>query len=112
MKYIRVVFCPKQIGIYWFWVIAKGYGSLKRNSGLQWTCITQEKKGVYKYIGLINWYKDMWSRRLHAIQTLGKLTQTNIKFKQTYIEQEVFDEIKWVVARYVLLVYPGFILFK
>ena len=112
MKYIRVFFVQNKLEYIGFGLIAKGYGSLKRNSGLQWTCITQEKKGVYKYIGLINWYKDMWSRRLHAIQTLGKLTQTNIKCKQTYIEQEVFDEIKWVVARYVLLVYPGFILFK
>ena len=48
----------------------------------------------------------MWSRRSHMLASLPKLTSTKVKFKWNKIEQNSFDEIKWILARNNLLTYP------
>ena len=41
----------------------------------------------------------MWSMCSHTLETLTKITPTKVKFKWTKIEQDAFDEIKWIVGR-------------
>ena len=58
------------------------------------------------FIGLVNYYRDMWSKRSHLLHPLTELTLNRLKFKWAYAEQKAFDEIKCIVARYTLLAYP------
>ena len=48
----------------------------------------------------------MWSRRSQMLAPLTKITSTKVKFKWTKIEQDAFDEIKWILSRDNLLTYP------
>ena len=41
----------------------------------------------------------MWERRSHVIAPLTKIPSNKVEFKWTKIEQDDFDEIKWIVAR-------------
>ena len=51
----------------------------------------------------------MWSRYSHALASLSKIAFSRVKFKCTKTEQqEVFDEIKQIVANSVLLDYPDY----
>ena len=51
----------------------------------------------------------MWSKRSNLLQPLTVLMSNKVKFKSTVVEQKPFDEIKWIVARNNLLIYPNFI---
>ena len=49
---------------------------------------------------------DMWAKRSHLLQTFTDLTSKKLKFKWTSVDQNVFDEIKLIVTRGALLIYP------
>ena len=63
-------------------------------------------KIVQKFIGIINYYQDMWPRRSHTLSPLTKLKSINRKCNWTKFEQNAFDEIKRIVSRDNLLTYP------
>ena len=65
-------------------------------------------KHVRAFIGLVNYYMDMWDRRSHLIHPLTALTSNKVKFKWTDVEQKGFDDIKRDVAHDTLLPYPDF----
>ena len=51
-------------------------------------------KQVRAFLGLVNYYRDMWKKRLHLIQPLAALTSTKLMFRWTDFEQKAFDEMK------------------
>ena len=48
----------------------------------------------------------MWARHSHISAPITKITSSKVKFKWNKIKQDVFKEIKRIVARGVLLTYP------
>ena len=66
------------------------------------------QKEVRKFIGVINYYCDMWPTRSHKLAPLTMLTSITRKFKRTQVEQDGFDEIKRIVDCGSLLTYPYF----
>ncbi len=66
------------------------------------------RKQVRSFIGMINYYRDMWPKRSHLLAPLTILTSKNVKFKWTDEHQKAFDEIKTVIAQETLLTYPDF----
>ena len=63
---------------------------------------------VRTFVGLVNYYRDIWARRSHLLQPLTALTSTKVKFKLTDVEQWAFNKIKQIVAVDTLLIYPDF----
>ena len=66
------------------------------------------RKQVRSFIGMINYYRDMWPKRSHLLAPLTNLTSKNVKFKWTEEHQKAFDEIRTVIAQETMLVYPDF----
>ena len=66
------------------------------------------RKEVRQFIGVINYYHNIWSRLSHTLAPLTKLTSMKINFKWTEIKKDAFDEIKRIMARDTLLTYPYF----
>ena len=60
-------------------------------------------------MGVMNYYRNMWSRRSHLLAPLTRLTSIKQIFKWTRVEQDVFEKIKRMVERDTLLTYPYFI---
>ena len=50
----------------------------------------KNKWPVCEFIGLVNYYRDMWDRRSHLLQPLTALTPYKVKFICTYIKQKAF----------------------
>ena len=65
-------------------------------------------KEVQYFMGVINYYCNIWPRRSHMLVPLTILTFINRKLKWTKVEQDAFDKIKRIVARDTLLTYPYF----
>ena len=64
------------------------------------------RKLVRKFIGVINYYHNMWPMRLHKLAPSPKLTSIKRKIKWTKFEQDTFEKIKRIMARDTLLNYP------
>ena len=66
------------------------------------------QKEVHQFIGVVNYYRNMWSRRSHMLAPLTNIKSSKVKCKCTKMEQDYFDGIKRIVARDDLLSYPYF----
>ena len=66
------------------------------------------KKELRSFIGLVNYYRDMWVKRSHLLAPLASLTSKTTKWKWGPEQAEAFREIKKVISRKVLLAYPDF----
>ena len=65
-------------------------------------------KYVRYFIGIVNYYRDMWAKRSHLLHPLTALTLHKVRFKCTDLEQKLFDDIKRAVSQDTLLAYPEF----
>ena len=70
--------------------------------------VPKNKKEVRSFIGLINYYRDMWAKRSEIITPLTMLTSKNAKWEWNDVHQNAFNKIKQIVARETLLAYPDF----
>ena len=50
----------------------------------------------------------MWAKRKHLLQPLTTLTSNKVKLNWKFVKQKAFDEIKQIVTRDTLLIYPDF----
>ena len=48
---------------------------------------------VREFLGLVNYYRDMWARRSHLLQPLTALTSTKANFKWTDVKQQAFNKL-------------------
>ena len=60
------------------------------------------------FLGMVNFYRDMWRRRSHLIAPLTQLLGKGKKFKWEKEHQEAFEEIKSVLSKETLLAFPDF----
>jgi RNase H-like domain found in reverse transcriptase len=67
------------------------------------------QKQLRRFIGMINYYHDMWKQRSHLVAPLTALTSVKTKWQWTATQQDAFDAIKQLVAKETLLSYPDFI---
>jgi hypothetical protein len=60
------------------------------------------------FLGMINYYIDMWQKRSHMLAALTGLVSPLVKYKWGEEQQKAFDEIKQKVSQETLLVFPDF----
>ena len=61
-------------------------------------------KELWSFLGLVNYYHDMWPRRTHTLAPLAALTG-KAPFRWTHIEQTAFDQMKALITADALLHY-------
>ena len=66
------------------------------------------KRQLRSFIGIINYYRDMWIRRSELLAPLTSMTSKESKWNWTEVHQKNFDLIKHIIAKEVLLAYPNF----
>jgi hypothetical protein len=66
------------------------------------------RKDVRRFIGLVNYYRDVWGKRSEILAPLTALTSINVKLTWTDKEQNAFDTMKRIMARETILAYPNF----
>ena len=66
------------------------------------------KRQLRRFLGMVNYYRDMWQKRSHILARLTKLCSPKAKFVWEKEQQESFDHIKKVISREVMLSFPDF----
>jgi hypothetical protein len=66
------------------------------------------RKQLRRFIGMVNYYRDMWIHRSHLMTPLSALTTVKKKWKWEREHQKAFDDIKKIIARETILAYPDF----
>ena len=65
-------------------------------------------KQLRQFIGMINFYSNMWQKCSELLAPLTALTSKNVKYDWKDEHQKFFDAIKRVIGRELLLAYPDF----
>ena len=66
------------------------------------------KRQLRTFLGMVNFYRDMWHRRSHVLAPLTALISKDAKFKWEDKHQKAFDEMKRVISQETLLSFPDF----
>ena len=102
-------FAKSELEYLGFWITRQGIMPLpKKVQAIKNLAVPKTKKQLRSFIGIINYYRDMWVRRSEYLAPLSSLTSKTIKWKWTNKHQVAFENIKCLVSREVLLTYPDF----
>jgi hypothetical protein len=66
------------------------------------------KRQLRHFLGMINYYRDMWQKRSHMLAPLTGLVSPLVKYKWGKEQQEAFEEVKQKVSQETLLAFPDF----
>ena len=66
------------------------------------------RKQLRGFIGMVNFYQDMWPKRSELLAPLSTMTSTKVPFKWTQEHEEAFSKMKKIMAREILLAFPDF----
>ena len=80
----------------------------KKIEAIQRIAEPKTKKELRSFIGVVNYYRDMWIRRSHVLAPLAALTSKSAKWKWQKEHAEAFRNIKNIISREVMLAYPDF----
>ena len=80
----------------------------KKVEAIQAPAVPKSRKKLRQFIGMINFYRDMWQKRSEILAPLTALTSKNVKYNWKDEHQKCFDAIKPVIECEVLLAYPDF----
>ena len=80
----------------------------KKVEAIQALTVPKTCKKLCQFIGMINFYLDMWQNRSELLSPLTALTSKNVKYDLKDEHKKRFDAIKRVIGREVLLAYTDF----
>ena len=80
----------------------------KKVEAIQYLTTPKTRKKLHQFIGMINFYRDMWQKWSELLAPLTALTSKNVKCDWKDEHPKCFDAIKRVIGREVLLAYPDF----
>jgi hypothetical protein len=81
---------------------------LKKITAIQSISEPKNKKELRSFIGLCNYYHDLWPQRAHTMAPLTSLCSSKTTFNWTQACQEAFIKTKAALSRRVTLVYPDY----
>jgi hypothetical protein len=67
------------------------------------------KRQLRRFVGMINYYRDMWQRRSHILAPLTAMCSAKARFVWLDKEQKAFADIKAIIRRKTLLTHPDFL---
>ena len=92
-----------------YWITRRGIQPIaKKVDAIQKIAEPRNKKELRRFIGLVNYYRDMWVRRSHLLAPLARLTSKTVKWKWGEIERKAFNDMKRVIGAGTILAYPDF----
>jgi hypothetical protein len=68
----------------------------------------KNQKEVRRFVGLVNFYRDLYPRRAEILAPLTTLFGKNTKFQWTQAHQEAFCKMKHAIEKETMLTYPDF----
>jgi hypothetical protein len=92
-----------------YWITRTGIQPMKNKvAAIMQIAEPKTRKELRSFIGIVNYYHDMWIRRSHILAPLASLTSKNTKWIWGPKQAAAFKMAKRVIAREVMLTYPDF----
>ena len=92
-----------------YWITREGIQPLPKKVEAIHNIATPTKcKELRRFIGMVNYYRDMWVRRSDILAPLAALTSDKTPWKWTEEHQTAFETMKKVITRETMLAYPKF----
>ena len=92
-----------------YWITRDGIQPLpKKVEAIQKIATPTTKRQLRSFIGLCNFYRDMWQHRADVLAPLTKLTSKTAKWEWGQAQQLAFERAKKIVSREVMLAFPDF----
>ena len=82
--------------------------SLKKIEAINNIDTPKTRRQLRRFIGMVNYYRDMWPKRAEILAPLSSMTSSKIKWKWTNEHQEAFETMKKLISKETLLTYPDF----
>ena len=102
-------FCCSELEYLGYLINRKGVRpTMKKVEAIKNIASPTAHKQLRSFIGMVNYYRDMWPKRSHLLAPLSALTSAKDKWKWTSECQQAFDDMKQSIARETLLTYPNF----
>lgn len=94
-----------------YWISREGISPVpKKIAAIQALKPPSNKKELRRFLGLINYYRDMWARRSETLAPLTALSSQTVPWTWTNEHQKAFDAMKSIIGKTTLLTYPDFTL--
>ena len=71
----------------------------KKVEAIQALAVPKTRKQLRQFIGMMNFYRDMWKRRYEILAPLTALTSKNVKYDWKDEHQKCFEAIKRVIGQ-------------
>ncbi len=68
----------------------------------------KNRRQIRRFIGMVNYYSDMWPHRSETLAPLTALTSKTTKWKWTKECDKAFEQMKKIIAQETMLAYPDF----
>eukprot|EP00804_Cyclotella_cryptica_P004621 CCRYP_006941-RA/>CCRYP_006941-RA protein AED:0.36 eAED:0.26 QI:0/0/0/1/0/0/2/0/265 len=68
-------------------------------------------KDLHKFLGIVQYYRDLWARRSKVLAPLTSLVANKMKKRPWHwdmVHQKAFDDVKTSIAKDVVLAYPDY----
>jgi hypothetical protein len=66
------------------------------------------KRQLRHFLGMVNFYRDMWRMRSHLLAPLSALVSPKVKFEWRKEHQDAFEQVKRIISKETLLTFPNF----
>jgi hypothetical protein len=78
-----------------YWITREGIQPVtKKIEAIQNIAPPRNRRELRKFIGIVNYYRDMWIRQSHVLAPLATLTSKSTKWRWGEREQWAFDKMK------------------
>ena len=102
-------FAKEELEYLGYWITRKGIQpTTSKVHAIGNIATPKTRKQLRSFIGMVNYYRDMWIRRSDVLAPLAALTSKTTKWNWTEEHQKAFDTMKKIIAKEVLLAYPDF----
>ena len=106
---VKSFFARTELEYLGYWITREGIKPVdKKVQAVLRIAEPKNRKELRSFIGVVNYYRDMWIRRSHILAPLAQLTSKSTKWEWGEKQRKAFEMAKRVIARETMLAYPDF----
>ena len=110
MNVKKSFFAQKETEYLGYWITREGIQPQpKKVEAIRAMTTPTTRTQLRRFIGMVNYYRDMWIRRSHVLAPLARLTSKTVKWQWGPQEQTAFENTKKIICCEVMLAFPDYL---
>jgi hypothetical protein len=106
---LKCFFAQEELEYLGYWLTRRGLQPQpKKVEAILRLTPPKTKRQLRHFLGMVNFYRDMWRMRSHLLAPLSALVSPKVKFEWRQEHQDAFDQIKTLISKETLLTFPNF----